>query len=191
MKTLITILFTIFAVAAAGLTYVYTGAFNAAADQPHSAPVHWLAETARERSIAVRSKGIAVPNLDDPRLIAEGASEYSQMCAGCHLAPGVADNEMRPGLYPPAPELAKQQRISGDATAAAARQFWIVKHGIKMSAMPAWGVTHDDASIWSIVAFVRKLNTLTPAQYADMTQNAESAHEESGHGHVHATGDSH
>ena len=103
MKILITILFTILAGVVAGLTYVYTGAFDAAADQPHSAAVHWLAETARERSIAARSKGIEVPDLDDPKLIAEGASEYSQMCAACHLAPGVADNEMRPGLYPPHP----------------------------------------------------------------------------------------
>jgi mono/diheme cytochrome c family protein len=190
MKILITILFTILAGVVAGLTYVYTGAFDAAADEPHSAPVHWLAETARKRSIAARAKGIEVPNLDDPKLIAEGASEYSEMCAGCHLAPGVADNEMRPGLYPPAPELAKQPRSSGDSSADAARQFWVVKHGIKMSAMPAWGVTHDDATIWSMVAFVRKLNTLSPAQYTELTQNAESAHEESGHGHVHATGDS-
>ncbi len=190
MKILLTILFTLLACVVAGLTFVYTGAFDAAADQPHSTPVHWLAETARERSIAARSKGIEVPDLDNPKLVAEGASEYSEMCVGCHLAPGVADNEMRPGLYPPAPELATQQRSSGESTADAARQFWVVKHGIKMSAMPAWGVTHDDATIWSMVAFVRKLNTLTPAQYAEMTQNAESAHEESGHGHVHATGDS-
>ena len=58
-----------------------------------------------------------------------------------------------------------------------------------MSAMPAWGVTHDDATIWSMVAFVRKLNTLTPAQYAQMTQNAESAHDDAGHGHMHGSED--
>ncbi len=57
-----------------------------------------------------------------------------------------------------------------------------------MSAMPAWGVTHDDPTLWSIVAFLRKLPTLTPEQYAEMTENAESAHQKSVHGHVHAMG---
>ncbi len=139
MRILITILLTLLAGAAAALTYVYSGGFDIAADQPHDAWIDWVAETARERSIAVRAQRIDVPNLDDPKLIAEGASEYSQMCAGCHLAPGVQDNELRPGLYPPPPELAKQGNTRGDATAAAARQFWIIKHGIKMSAMPGLG----------------------------------------------------
>ena len=186
MRILITILLTLLAGAAAALAYVYSGGFDIAADQPHDAWIDWVAATARERSIAVRVKRIDVPNLDDPKLIAEGASEYSQMCAGCHLAPGAQDNELRPGLSPPPPELAKQGHTGTDSTAAAARQFWIIKHGIKMSAMPAWGLTHDDATLWSIVAFLQTLDTLTPAQYAQMTENAESAHEKSGHGHVHA-----
>jgi mono/diheme cytochrome c family protein len=190
MRILVTILFTLVAVTVAGLMYVYIGAFDAAADQPHSAFVYWLAGTARERSIVARAKEIDVPNLEDPKFIAEGASEYSAMCAGCHLAPGVDDNEMRRGLYPRPPELAKHQHASADPTAAAARQFWIIKHGIKMSAMPAWGITHDDATIWSMVAFVQKLDTLTPLQYVEMTQRAQSTHEHSSRGHVHATGDS-
>jgi mono/diheme cytochrome c family protein len=118
--------------------------------------VFFLAQTARERSIAVRSKDISVPTLADPKAVAAGATEYAEMCAGCHLAPGVKDNEMRPGLYP-----------------SAARQFWIIKHGIKMSAMPAWGKTHDDATIWTIVAFLQELPTLTPEQYSDMTKESE------------------
>jgi hypothetical protein len=34
--------------------------------------------------------------------------------------------------------------------------------GIKMTGMPAWGVTHDDELLWDVVAFVRKLPELTP-----------------------------
>jgi mono/diheme cytochrome c family protein len=34
-----------------------------------------------------------------------------------------------------------------------------------MSAMPAWGKTLDDAAIWDLVAFVRKLPTMTPEAY--------------------------
>ena len=183
MKVATTILLTIVAGVASGLAYVYSGAFDVAADEPHGPLAHWLLDTTRERSIAIRAKAIEVPNLDAPELIEDGAAEYAEMCAGCHLAPGVADNEFRKGLNPPAPKLA--ERLQGGASGATARQFWIVKHGIKMTAMPAWGLTHDDPTIWSIVAFLQKLPELTPQQYAQMTEDAASAHEESGHGHAH------
>ena len=28
----------------------------------------------------------------------------------------------------------------------------MVKHGLKMTGMPAWGVTHDDEMLWDVVA---------------------------------------
>ena len=48
----------------------------------------------------------------------------------------------------------------------------MIKHGIKMSAMPAWGFSHDDATIWSMVAFLQKLPGMTPAQYQDIVARA-------------------
>lgn len=71
------------------------------------------------------------------------------------------------------------------AKASAARQFLIIKHGIKMSAMPAWGKTHDDATIWTIVAFLQQLPTLTPEQYGEVTKASESTHEAAGQGSMH------
>jgi hypothetical protein len=79
--------------------------------------------------------------------------------------------EMSQGLYPQAPVLFKGSERS------AAEQFWIIKHGIKMTAMPAWGKTHDDRLIWDMVAFVRKLPGLSPAQYQAITQNAPMDHD--------------
>ena len=55
------------------------------------------------------------------------------------------------------------------------RAFWIVKHGIKMSAMPAWGKTLDDAQIWDIVAFVRKLPDMSPEAYQDLSTRQVSS----------------
>ena len=185
LRILATVILTVVVGALAGWAFIYSGAFNAAADQPHSGVVFFLAQTARERSIAARSKDISVPNLADPKAIAAGASEYAEMCTGCHLAPGMEDNEMRSGLYPYPPNLAAHRHDAKEdpqvARASAARQFWIIKHGIKMSAMPAWGKTHDDATIWSIVAFLQKLPMLTPQQYGEMTKESESVHEASGH----------
>lgn len=50
--------------------------------------------------------------------------------------------------------------------------FWVTKYGLKMSGMPAWGLGHDDAAIWSIVAFVTKLPGLSSEHYKDMVARA-------------------
>ena len=88
--------------------FVYSGMFNVAADEPHSAMTERLLNTLRERSIAVRADEVtAPPSLDDPKLISNGAAHYSEMCTGCHLAPGSQDTEIRAGLYPKPPKLAE------------------------------------------------------------------------------------
>ena len=159
MKVLpIVLLLVVLAIAGAGI-FIYQGWFEIAADVPHSTLVFNLVETARNRAIAVRAKNIEVPPLDKPELIAKGARDYSEMCTGCHLAPGNKKSELREGLYPQPPDLTR------GVMATPAEMFWVIKHGIKMSAMPSWGVTHDDARIWDIVAFIKKLPELTPQQY--------------------------
>lgn len=146
---------------------IYAGLYNIAADVPHPQPVYWLYETVRDRSVAARARDIVVPtDLDDANRISTGAGLYAEMCSGCHLAPGMKRTEISRGLYPRAPELRRQTDLSP------AEQFWIVKHGVKMSGMPAWGVTHDDKLLWDVVAFVRKLPELTPEQYETLVKNA-------------------
>jgi mono/diheme cytochrome c family protein len=39
-----------------------------------------------------------------------------------------------------------------------------------MSAMPAWGKTLDDATIWDIVAFVRRMPLMTPEAYQRLSR---------------------
>ncbi|MGA9342786.1 MAG: cytochrome c [Rhodanobacteraceae bacterium] len=160
-----------------GAVFVWSGVYNIGADVPHWPVTVQVINALRDHSIAQRDGDVTVPNLDDPNLISEGAHRYANMCTGCHLAPGMADSEMRQGLYPEPPPLAK---IGIDNPAEA---FWIIKHGIKMTAMPAWGVTHDDQKIWSMVAFVRKLPKLSVTQYQQMTA--------SGGGQDHAPGNDH
>ena len=153
--------------------------------------MYWLLETIRERSIAARIDDIEVPPLDDPQMLLAGGADYNDMCAGCHLMPGKTESDLSIGLYPKPPNLAQSAEdhgdghAHGDARASAARQFWIIKHGIKASAMPAWGPTHDDARIWAMVAFLQKLPTLTPAQYQILTARGggtqHEEHEGSGH----------
>jgi mono/diheme cytochrome c family protein len=159
-------------VLAAVVVAIYAGLYNIAADVPHTRPVYWLFETVRDRSVTARARDIVVPNdLDDANRISKGAGQYAEMCGGCHLAPGMKRTEISRGLYPRAPELRRKTNLTP------AEQFWLVKHGVKMTGMPAWGVTHDDELLWDVVAFVRKLPELTPEQYETMVKNAPK-HEE-------------
>jgi len=157
---------------AAAAVAIYAGLYNVAADIPHTQPVYWLFDTVRQRSVAARARDIVVPNdLDDTNRISRGAGQYAEMCSGCHLAPGMKRTEISRGLYPRAPELRRKTDLTP------AEQFWIVKHGVKMTGMPAWGVTHEDELLWDVVAFVRKLPELTPEQYEALVKNAPK-HEE-------------
>lgn len=150
--------------------FVYAGAYNVAADDPHWSATARLMGMVRERSIRARASDIVVPNLADDALIALGADHYGAMCAGCHLAPGVSDTELRAGLYPAPPNLAEAAHPAGHGHTerTPAEQFWIVKHGLKMTGMPAWGKTHDDQAIWGMVAFLRQLPQLDAARYASL-----------------------
>ena len=129
-------------------------------------------EQFRDRSIAVRSRDISVPaNLMDVKRLQSGAGLYTEMCSGCHLAPGLEKSEISQGLYPRAPELFREPQRS------AKEQVWIIKHGVKLTAMPAWGKTHSDELIWDMVAFVRQMPKMSPAQYQAVISSAPEDHD--------------
>ena len=91
------------------------------------------------------------------------------MCLSCHGAPGKVQTEMSKGLNPQAPDLAESSREM-----TAGELFWITKNGIKMTGMPAWGLTHTDDKIWPIVAFIKKLPEITGAEYDSMEVRLKS-----------------
>jgi mono/diheme cytochrome c family protein len=189
MKIIVTIVLTSLVAVVVGFGFVHAGGLtNFAADEEHPAIVNGIIEFARERFIASRSEDIAVPDLSDPQRIASGGAHYVPMCAGCHLGPGTEDTEIRRGLYPRPPNLAQPQSHAGghdhsDMIKAAARQFWIIKHGIKMTAMPAWGTSHDDEAIWDLVAFLQKLPEMSPEEFAALSEGHSAAG-----GHEHGAG---
>lgn len=152
--------------------FIFAGVYNIGADAPHYRPVYMALEQLRDRAITHHARNIVVPaDLNNPTRIATGAGLYTEMCTGCHLGPGLEKTEMSQGLYPQAPELAREQDRS------AAEQFWTIKHGVKLSAMPAWGKTHDDQLIWDMVAIVRALPKMTPEQYKAAVASAPADHD--------------
>jgi mono/diheme cytochrome c family protein len=167
--------------------FLYSGMFDVGADVPHSPIVYRLLQASLQRSIEVHAENIVAPPLNDPKMIAEGAEHYAAMCAGCHLAPGKEQTEIRRGLYPRPPPLAEVP------PRAPAQAFWVVKHGIKLTAMPAWGTTHSDAELWNIVAFLQKLPGMSADDYSKLTgpADADPGHEHHDHGDTGEQGHEH
>src|SRR5580658_604320 len=157
---------TLLAFAAGAAVFVSSGAYNIGADDHHTKPVFAMIEELRERSIEVRSRELTVPNLEDEARVKQGAGYYAAHCPVCHLAPGMDTSEVRRGMYPHPPNLS-QEGVNDPKEA-----FWIVKHGIKTSAMPSWGKTLDDDDIWDVVAFLRKVPGITPEQYQQLSSGA-------------------
>lgn len=158
----LTIAGTLAVLAIGGAAFVGSGIYNIGADDHHTKPVLALIEELRERSIGARADAIELRYVEDPEKIAAGAQHYAELCVGCHLAPGVTKSEIRPGLYPHPPNLAQEDLHDGR------RAFWIIKHGIKMSAMPSWSKALDDEAIWDVVSFLRKMPDMTPQTYEQL-----------------------
>ena len=161
---------------------VETGVYNMAATEKHWVVTEKMIAWVRDNSIDARAKEYRVPPLDDERLVLDGAVHYDAMCTICHLAPGMQPTELSRGLYPQAPQFYLYEPILDEAQKLeqAQRYFWVIKNGLKMTAMPAWGLSHDDDGMWAIVAFVQKLGGMTPEQYRHFVQTTEDhAHDHS------------
>jgi len=169
VKTLKALLFIIVVLAFTGLIYLFAGAYNVGTDVPFGAPMRWLLSTLQSRSIATHANGLTVPALNDPSMIRRGARSYEALCSGCHLAPGQTDTAIRQGLLPPARDLSR------GTPPPPARAFWAIQHGIKFTAMPAWGQSQRPSALWSLVAFVEQTPRISPAQYAAMTAPAATS----------------
>ncbi|HSP86330.1 MAG TPA: cytochrome c [Psychrobacter sp.] len=170
MKFLLGALFTVFVAIVGMFAVVSSGIVNVGADQEHSPMMYSFLETARNRSIANASKDIIVPDLEQVDMISTGGADYKDMCAGCHLSPGVESTDFSASLYPKPPNFTKTDVIERYQTKAGAQQgFWAIKHGIMASGMPAWGASHDDDRMWAMVAFIRSLPDLNENQYTMLT----------------------
>jgi len=146
------------------LLYIYTGRFNVAATQEHSDLTEWILETTKDASVRYHARDIAAPDLDDSALVEEGAEHFLEDCVLCHGGPGVERSTIGRGLNPPAPDLADEV---GEWRPA--ELFWITRHGLRMTGMPAFGVAEPDAEIWAVTAFLRRLPTLTAEEFQALT----------------------
>lgn len=145
-------------------TYFFGGFFNVAASHPDPALVNWALVQIRMASIKRRAKFRPPAGLlGEPATVQAGALAYAKNgCANCHGEPGVLSATFSEGLNPP-PDLriVVNKRTPEEL-------FWVIKNGIKMTAMPSFGIDTPpvrNSTIWAIVAYLGKLSSVSDANF--------------------------
>ena len=143
-----------------GFLLAASGIVPVKASSGHWPPTEWLLQFAKRRSIATWSLPIEAPRLDDPALVVKGASQFDVGCRPCHGSPGLYQPRIAWRMLPHPPDLSVIARKFS-----AEELFFIVKHGLKLTGMPAWPVSSRDDEVWSMVAFLRVLPELDIESY--------------------------
>ena len=148
-------------------TFFFGGFYSVAATAEDPTVVTWALTQVRNASINRYALEQPPASINDPASVQVGAKAFAAHgCTTCHGGPGVSWLKLSEGLHPDPPDLKKvvDQRSP-------AQLFWIVKNGINMTGMPKalrW-LAPSDEEIWQIAAFLKKLPTVSEADYKSWT----------------------
>ena len=133
--------------------------------------------TAVEAFFARRVRRLAVPRaareMTNPvklneEALSEARAHFADHCASCHGNDGRGQTKIGQNLYPRVPDMAssKTQSLSDGEL------FYVIKHGIRLTGMPAWGedTPEDDRESWKLVHFIQHLPDITPEEIEEMTE---------------------
>jgi mono/diheme cytochrome c family protein len=145
-------------VGVAAAVFFLGGFYSIAATDPDPAPVAWVLVHVRTASIEHHATDTPPASLNDQATVQAGARAFAQRgCVNCHGGPGATWAKFSEGLNPGPPDL---KDVVGELQPA--ELFWVVKNGIRMTGMPSFGAAGvPDPEIWSIVAFLKKLPTVS------------------------------
>lgn len=103
---------------------------------------------------------------DETNLLA-GAKIFMQACAGCHGRIDQASSAAN-GFYPQPPHLLPpSEGVTDDPVGAI---HWVVKNGIRFSAMPSFNKKLSDSEIWQVSLLLRNANKLPDSVQESLRQ---------------------
>jgi thiosulfate dehydrogenase len=126
------------------------------ADAKPSRMERWMASRSLDatinREMPTQSNPVAATDAN----FEAGIKLYAQNCAACHGAPGQRPSTIAIGLYQHAPQLARHG-VEDDPES---ETFWKIKHGIRLTGMPAFTSSLSDEQIWTLALFLKHMDAL-------------------------------
>src|ERR1700733_2253522 len=155
---LLGVIFTLIVLVAGGWWCVKQGYIDFAADQKPSIVEDKVAMAAVDASTDRRAGDAKNPLEATEANITAGAQLYLDHCAGCHGLPSNPDSPFARSFNPPVPEFFKDAPDMSDG-----QNFYIIRHGVRWTGMPAWSNTLSDTQIWELATFLANVDKLPPA----------------------------
>jgi cytochrome c553 len=147
--------------------FAASGLYNVAATSRHWWITQAFLRFTMESSARTHALPVEVPPLDDAGLIDKGAGHFETGCRPCHGAPGAPASPIAASMLPEPPDLSVTVPIWPPN-----QLFWVVKHGLKYTGMPAWPAQSRDDEVWAVTAFLRRLPSLSAAEYDRLAKGA-------------------
>jgi mono/diheme cytochrome c family protein len=149
---------TLAAEASLGFAALCLGLAPVAADQVPSTLEARVLGIALHEAVLQRTSGEREPPPPSNEDLVNGGEIYKEMCSRCHGEAGAVSSTLGSSFYPPAPLL------PGHKSEWSERElFWIIKHGIRNTAMPAWSGLLADDDIRQVAALVKRFDAVPVA----------------------------
>ncbi len=157
-------------VVVAAAVFFFGGFYSVSATEQDPGPVAWALIHVRTASIDHHATEQPPGSLEDAATVQAGARAFATRgCVNCHGGPGAQWAKFSEGMNPGPPDL---KDVVGTLTPS--QLFWVVKNGIRMTGMPSFGaIGVPDQEIWTIVAFLKKLPTVSDADFKAWSTSAQ------------------
>jgi mono/diheme cytochrome c family protein len=142
--------------AAAAYVYVHYGYMDMRADQPAGRIERVYMRDAMDRSVDRHAPKMPNPVPATDANLIDGIRVYKNNCAICHGDAEKPTAALSRGFSPPVPQFLKDAPDMPEY-----QNYWIIRHGVRMTGMPAWEQVLSDSDIWKVTAFLSKMGKLS------------------------------
>lgn len=149
--------------------YARLGFIDPRADIPVSSLESSVAMKSLDASLGRRTPEMTNPLSAEDSNLAAGMKLFQLNCAGCHGDVSHPESPMARAFYPRPPQFQKEKPDMPEN-----QNFYLIRHGIRYSGMPAWERSMSDKETWQVVTFLSHMDKLPPSVRSEWTRQSQA-----------------